>query len=330
MTHAPRQTVVSIIFGNELFGKERGTLEALKALKSSGVEVVVCVSGRVQKEVALVKRRVHWASPPLFSGDNFTSGGFIEIHGSSFAKLDDFSQTRELFCVFASEIQTKCHFLNGTLGPFLFCKMALSIVPTPVIYRIGDAPPTDSKFQMMLWRQLIKRSTRIACVSHFIAKQVKAYVEPRNHQQISVIWNRVVSRTPLNTKKRVVLNDDDKPDLTLVYVGQMDRIEGVDAIVQAAVNLDNPKLCIQLLGGNSHSAEFEAELQRHVQESKSRTRVHFQGYRRSQYFCQWPIGTLPHLFARRLSEMLCWRPSKIQHSSVMTRMVGLPEHGGRY
>ena len=131
---------------------------------------------------------------------------------------------------------------------------------------------------MMLWRQLIKRSSRIACVSHFIAKQVKAYVEPRNHQQISVIWNRVVSRTSLSTKKQVVLNDDDKPDLTLVYLGQMDKIKGVDVLVRAAVNLDNPALCLQLIGGSPHTASFQAELRRFVQDSESLTRIHFQGY----------------------------------------------------
>ena len=279
MTHAPRQTVVSIIFGNELFGKERGTLEALKALKSSGVEVVVCVSGRVPKggRVGDEARANGFTTVVFPGGTHFYLPWFYRNPWFFFRQVGRlFTNSRALLRVLA-QFKPSAILLNGTME-FLFCKLALVMVSTPVIYRIGDAPPTDSKFQMMLWRQLIKRSSRIACVSHFIAKQVKAYVEPRNHQQISVIWNRVVSRTSLSTKKQVVLNDDDKPDLTLVYLGQMDKIKGVDAIVQAAVNLDNPKLCIQLVGGSSHSAEFEAELQRHVQESKSQTRVHFHGY----------------------------------------------------
>ena len=101
MTHAPRQTVVSIIFGNELFGKERGTLEALKALKSSGVEVVVCVSGREPEGGSVGdEARALGFTPLFFRGTQFHLHGFIEIHGSSFAKLGDFSPTLWLCCVF--------------------------------------------------------------------------------------------------------------------------------------------------------------------------------------------------------------------------------------
>ena len=210
MTHAPRQTVVSIIFGNELFGKERGTLEALKALKSSGVEVVVCVSGRVPKggRVGDEARALGFTTVVFPGGTQFHLPWFYRNPRFFVRQVGRlFTNSLALLRVQA-KYKPNAILLNST-GPFLFCRLALGILRTPVIYRIGDAPPTDSKFQMMLWRQLIKRSSRIACVSHFIAKQVKAYVEPRNHQQISVIWNRVVSRTSLSTKKQVVLNDDD-------------------------------------------------------------------------------------------------------------------------
>ena len=75
-----------------------------------------------------------------------------------------------------------------------------------------------------------------------------------------------------------MLKDADKPELTLAYVGQMDKIKGVDVLVRAAVNLDNPALCLQLIGGSPCTAAFEAELRRLVQDSESRTHVHFQGY----------------------------------------------------
>ena len=279
MTHTPRQTVVSIIFGNELFGKERGTLEALKALKSSGIEVVVCVNG-IEPEGGSVgdkARAIGFTTVVFPGGTQFHLPWFYRNPRFFFRQVGRlFTNSLALLRVQA-KFKPNAILLNST-GPFLFCRLALGILRTPVIYRIGDAPPTDSKFQMMLWRQLIKRSSRIVCVSHFIAKQVKAYVEPRDYQQISVIWNRVVSRTPLSTKKQVVLNESDKPELTLAYVGQMDKIKGVDVLIQAAVNLDNPALCLQLVGGSPHTDTFETELQHHVQKSKSRTRVHFQGY----------------------------------------------------
>ena len=279
MTHAPRQTVVSIIFGNELFGKERGTLEALKALKSSGVEVVVCVSGRAPEGGSVGdEARANGFTTVVFpGGTQFHLPWFYRNPRFFFRQVGRLFTNSQALLRVLTQFKPSAILLNGTME-FLFCKLALSKVSTPVIYRIGDAPPTDSKFQKLLWNQLINRSTRIVCISHFVAKQVKAHIDSSQHQRISVIWNRVVSRTPLSTNKKAVLKDADKPELTLAYVGQMGKIKGVDVLVRAAVNLDNPALCLQLLGGSSHSAEFEAELQRHVQESKSRTRIHFQGY----------------------------------------------------
>jgi len=279
MTQAPRQTVVSLIFGNELFGKERGTLEALKALQSSGVEVVVCVSGRAPNggRVGDEARANGFTTLVFPGGTQFHLPWFYRNPRFFFRQVGRlFTNSLALLRVQA-KYKPNAILLNST-GPFLFCRLALGILRTPVIYRIGDAPPTDSKFQLMLWRQLIKRSTRIVCVSHFIAKQVKAHIDSSQHRRISVIWNRVVSRTPLSTKKKVALNDADKAELTLAYVGQMDKIKGVDVLVRAAVNLDNPALCLQLIGGNPHTAAFEAGLRRLVQDSESRTRVHFQGY----------------------------------------------------
>lgn len=279
MTHAPRQTVVSIIFGNELFGKERGTLEALKTLKSSGVEVVVCVSGREPEGGSVGdEARANGFTTVVFPGGTQFHLPWFYRNPRFFIRQVGrlFTNSRALLRVLA-QFKPSAILLNGTME-FLFCKLALSIVRTPVIYRIGDAPPTDSKFQMLLWRQLLKRSTHIVCISHFVAKQVKAHIDSSQHHRISVIWNRVVSRTPLSTNKQAVLEGADKPELTLAYVGQVDKIKGVDVLVRAALNLDNPALCLHLIGGSPHTASFEAELRRFVQDSESLTRIHFQGY----------------------------------------------------
>lgn len=328
MALAPRQTVVSIIFGTELFGKERGTLEALKALQSAGVEVVVCVSGRepnggsVGDEVrangfttVVFPGGTHFHLPWLYRKPRF----FFRQVGRLF------TNSRALLRVL-TQFKPSAILLNGTME-FLFCRLALFMVSTPVIYRIGDAPPTDSKFQMMLWRQLIKRSTRIVCISHFIAKQVQAHAATILHNQIAIIWNRALTRADLRQFERPLDEASDVlPDLRMVYLGQVSKKKGVDLLVQAALNLDNPGIQLDIVGGSSHSIAFEETLMKLRQNSESLTRIQFCGYTANPEIylsrADWHIA--PSVYEEPLGNVV-QEAKKLGIPSVVSNKGGLPE-----
>ena len=328
MIQAPRQTVVSIIFGNELFGKERGTFEALKALKSSGVEIVVCVSGREPNGGRVGdEARANGFTTVIFPGGT-------QFHLPWFYRNPRFffRQVGRLFTNSLALLRVQVKYkpnailLNST-GPFLFCRLALGILRTPVIYRIGDAPPTDSKFQMMLWRQLIKRSTRIVCISHFIAKQVQSHVATNLHNQIDIIWNRAVTRVDgKQFEKPLDEATDILPDLRIVYLGQMSKKKGVDLLVQAALNLNNPEIQLDIVGGSSHSAAFEETLKKLRQNSESLTRIHFCGYTANPEIylsrADWHIA--PSAYAEPLGNVV-QEAKMLGIPSVVSNKGGLPE-----
>jgi glycosyltransferase involved in cell wall biosynthesis len=328
MIQAPRQTVVSIIFGNELFGKERGTFEALKALKSSGVEIVVCVSGREPNGGRVGdEARANGFTTVIFPGGT-------QFHLPWFYRNPRFffRQVGRLFTNSLALLRVQVKYkpnailLNST-GPFLFCRLALGILRTPVIYRIGDAPPTDSKFQMMLWRQLIKRSTRIVCISHFIAKQVQSHVATNLHNQIDIIWNRAVTRVDgKQFEKPLDEATDILPDLRIVYLGQMSKKKGVDLLVQAALNLNNPEIQLDIVGGSSHSAAFEETLKKLRQNSESLTRIQFCGYTANPEIylsrADWHIA--PSAYAEPLGNVV-QEAKMLGIPSVVSNKGGLPE-----
>ena len=328
MTHAPPQTVVSIIFGNELFGKERGTLEALKALKSSGVEVVVCVSGRVPKggRVGDEARALGFTTVVFPGGTQFHLPWFYRNPRFFFRQVGRlFTNSLALLRV-QVKYKPNAILLNST-GPFLFCRLALGILKTPVIYRIGDAPPTDSKFQMLLWRQLIKRSTRIVCISNFIAKQVQAHVATNLHNHIAIIWNRSVTRADRRQfDKPLDEATDDLPDLRMVYLGQMTKKKGVDILVQAALNLNNPGVQLDIVGGSSHSLAFEETLKKLRQNSESLTRIQFCGYTANPEIylsrADWHIA--PSAYEEPLGNVV-QEAKKLGIPSVVSNKGGLPE-----
>lgn len=328
MIQAPRQTVVSIIFGNELFGKERGTFEALKALKSSGVEIVVCVSGREPNGGRVGdEARANGFTTVIFpGGTQFHLPWFYRNPRFFFRQVGRlFTNSRALLRVLA-QFKPSAILLNGTME-FLFCKLALVMVTTPVIYRIGDAPPTDSKFQMMLWRQLIKRSTRIVCISHFIAKQVQSHVATNLHNQIDIIWNRAVTRVDgKQFEKPLDEATDILPDLRIVYLGQMSKKKGVDLLVQAALNLNNPGIQLDIVGGSSHSAAFEETLKKLRQNSESLTRIQFCGYTANPEIylsrADWHIA--PSAYAEPLGNVV-QEAKMLGIPSVVSNKGGLPE-----
>lgn len=328
MTHAPRQTVVSIIFGNELFGKERGTLEALKALKSSGVEVVVCVSGREPEGGSVGdEARANGFTTVVFpGGTQFHLPWFYRNPRFFFRQVGRlYTNSRALLRVLA-QFKPSAILLNGTME-FLFCKLALSIVRTPVIYRIGDAPPTDSKFQMLLWRQLIKRSTRIVCISHFIAKQVQSQIATNLHNQIDIIWNRAVTRADRKQfEKPLDEATDILPDLRIVYLGQMSKKKGVDLLVEAALNLNNPGIQLDIVGGSSHSVAFEETLKKLRQNSESLTRIQFCGYTANPEIyllrADWHIA--PSAYEEPLGNVV-QEAKMLGVPSVVSNKGGLPE-----
>lgn len=328
MIQATRQTVVSIIFGNELFGKERGTFEALKALKSSGVEIVVCVSGRKPNGGRVGdEARANGFTTVIFpGGTQFHLPWFYRNPRFFFRQVGRlFTNSRALLRVLA-QFKPSAILLNGTME-FLFCKLALVMVTTPVIYRIGDAPPTDSKFQMMLWRQLIKRSTRIVCISHFIAKQVQSHVATNLHNQIDIIWNRAVTRVDgKQFEKPLDEATDILPDLRIVYLGQMSKKKGVDLLVQAALNLNNPGIQLDIVGGSSYSAAFEETLKKLRQNSESLTRIQFCGYTANPEIylsrADWHIA--PSAYAEPLGNVV-QEAKMLGIPSVVSNKGGLPE-----
>ena len=115
------------------------------------------------------------------------------------------------------------YFLN--FFPVLF------FINKPIIYRIGDSPVLHNTLYRKLWSYIIKKVSKIICVSKFIEHQVQ--MSGAEKSKTEVIYSR-----PHDRKNRVDSHINKNNDIfNVLYVGQISKHKGLDLFVEAAVNL---------------------------------------------------------------------------------------------
>ena len=272
------KTIMAVIYGTELFGSERGNLEALRTLQELGAKIFVGVSGRednggaVGREARLLGFETfvipfgsHFAYDWMRNDKTYRRNQFKRIFSNSLVLHKKISSIKPDQIIFSSVL------------PFIFCSLALAANRTALIYRIGDAPVIDSKFQMIFWKLLIRRSRKVVCISDFIREEVI-----RNSKIASsktcVIRNKPITRVEEPNHLLIQRLKNEKRMLQFVYVGQIDKKKGIDVLINALLKMDDEKIGCWIIGGSQHSTEFENKLRSAVNVATSRTFLKFLGY----------------------------------------------------
>lgn len=319
-------TVLAIIFGHELLGSERGNLEALISLNNSGTKVHLALSGLS-------------ATGGQFGEEAKRHG--LETHvipGGSQLHLpwvwkDPFYLPRQVHRLIANpiallalarKIGANVVFTNGTL-PFMFNLPYFFFSNTPLIYRMGDSPVWESRFQMFLWRNLVRRSSEIVCISKFIQSEVEKGAQ-KHLRKTRVIYNHPVTRQGGVNEKLSRKLISRKRELQIVYVGQITKQKGVFDLVQALLALNDDRIGAWVVGGSKHTIEQQNTLKKLIKTSTSHTKVDMVGYTpdpRPYYVAaDWHIA--PSIYPEALGNIV---PEAKEHStpSMVANNGGLPE-----
>ena len=317
--------ILALIYGTELYGNERGNLEALRALKSEGAHVRLGVSTRKEGggDVGVKARQMGIDTFELPFGSHFA------YHWMRHDRVYRNRQLKRLWTnskVLRSQIKSfHPHYLHvGSVLPFIFCFLAITFSRIPLVYRIGDAPPSDSRFQMFWWRKLIRRSQRIVCISNFLKHEAELQI--KKGLNIRVIHNLAPVRTEnWDYEKLKVLKQFKRP-LQLVFVGQIHSIKGIDLLIDALLQIDDARIGCWVVGGNSKKSEFQKSLEDRVEHSSSHTKIHFEGYQQDPrpYFqiADWNIT--PSVCPEGLGNVV-QEAANERTPSIVTNNGGLPE-----
>ena len=259
--------------GTELLGKERGNLEALSALQNQGATIMAGVSGRVPGggSVGEEARRRGFETHEFPMGSHFVKEWMLKDRGyrkSQFRKV--VINSRELDALIRTWKPTHLHMAAHTT--FIFFALALLVNRTPLVLRCGDAPPTDSAFQMFIWKWMVRRSSRIVAISHFIKRRISDTI-PSAIKRTVVIHNIAPTRNGQPSEAEVEQLKSTKRPFQLVYVGQIHPIKGVPQLIQALVDIDDDQIGCWIVGGSQHTLQIEKSLKNAVNQSNSKTSI---------------------------------------------------------
>lgn len=270
--------ILALLQGTELLGKERGNLEALSALQNQGATIIVGVSGRVPGggSVGEEARRRGFETHEFTMGSHFAKEWMLKDRGYRNRQLKRLvTNSRQLNALMRQWKATHLHFAAHTT--FIFFALALLVNRTPMVFRCGDAPPTGSTFQMFFWKWMVRRSTRIVAISHFIKRQISSTL-PTASSKTTVIHNIAPSRSGSPSLAKVKQLKQAKKPLQLVYVGQITSQKGVPELIEAVLQCNSQDLGCWVVGGSEHTEKLERDLANKVDKSNSASVIEFLGY----------------------------------------------------
>lgn len=270
--------ILALLQGTELLGKERGNLEALSALQNQGATILVGISGRVPGggSVGEEARRRGFETHEFPMGSHFSKRWMLKdkaYRNRQFRRL--ITNGRELIVLIRTWKPTHIHIASHTT--FLFFAVVLIWRRTPMVIRCGDAPPTGSAFQLFIWKWMVRRSSRIVAISHFIKRQVSETI-PGAIKKTRVIHNTAPTRDGQPSEVEIERLKSTKKPFQLVYVGQIHPIKGVPELIQALVDIDDERIGCWLVGGSQHTLDIEQSLKTAATTSNSRTSIEWFGF----------------------------------------------------
>lgn len=317
--------IMGVIIGTELLGAERGMIQALFALKEAGARITVGVSGRAEAGGAVGQhcRDLGFDTFTIPFGSHFAKEWMMRDRHYRKAQLRRVFSNSRFFRQEIAQRQPDALVFGSTLT-YAFLALALRRLKTPVVFRVGDAPIVQSRFQLWLWKSLTRRSQAIVCISRFIQAECRHHL-PKG-KPAHVIPNVAPLRTtPLNPEELDTLVQSKKPNQG-VYVGQITPQKGVPDLVEALIALDDLDTGCWILGGSDHTRDLEESLRAKVKASTTRTRIEFKGFipdpRPHLRAADWHIA--PSTYAEPLGNVV--QEAKSQGTpSIVTPKGGLPE-----
>ena len=266
--------VLALIPGHRLFGSERGNIEALKSLKRLGAHVTVLVTARVPEGGAVGQecRRLGFDTIEFQYGSHFSKEWMMKQKSYRNRQIKRiWSHSRQLLKIIDTTNST--HVMLGTPSIFIFFALGLTIRRIPLIYRMGDSPPEDSRFQMFFWHWLANRSNKIVAISRFIKTQA-GNSNVFTKKKTNIILNPCIQREETKSEKSVDSLKKQKAFLQLIFVGQTTPQKGMPELVQALIDLDNENVGCWILG----SSKYEGALKNLINNSQSSTKIEFLGF----------------------------------------------------
>ena len=271
-SQAQNKKKVLAIFGNvAYYGQERCNIALLDLLQQTGqVECLLAVNDRgVQWHIqphleaaslAHEKMRFCWDIQKTISPRKWC----LHIHDTIKSNIQ-FNAILKRFKPDVIHVANEFQF--STLAPTLL------LDKTPVVFHLGDTPNTQHLPNRLLWRYFTtRRADQFVCISEFIRKKL---LEIRDvSTKLTVIRNNPTDRPVAKAEE---LPTTDPATFTLLYIGQISSVKGVDLLIEAALDFLPGRKARLLLAGAIAGNPFAQGLLERVRQAGLQDRILFLG-----------------------------------------------------
>jgi glycosyltransferase involved in cell wall biosynthesis len=208
---------------------------------------------------------------------------------------------------------------------FSYVSLALWASRIPLVYRMGDCPPTDSPFNLRIWRMAVSRSARIVAISEFVRRAIVAEGVPAD--RVWMIYNAAGMVEASDAPDRSAPADG-AWQRRVVFVGQLTEQKGVRVLVQAFALLAArfPDVTLKIVGGSAYQQAYRQEIERLIAGAGLRSRVELVGHvpDPSAYYREADVHVAPSLWQEALGTVVL-EAKRLGTPSVIFRTGGLPE-----
>ena len=320
--------ILCVIYGNDLFGSERGTLRATQTLQEAGYKVTIAGSKRKPNggavgeaardqghDVQLIQFGSHLKKSWVLYNRHYRKSAWTQIklsHRQFRTIVRDCQPSHIIIC--------STSVLPYLIGVLFFTRI-------PILYRMGDAPELTSNLHRPLWKWLVRKSTTIVAISDymkaFLLRHGRRQVQPKN---IHVIRNIAPHREGTMDLELTSNLTASKRPFQLVFVGQLTPQKGIHLVIEALIEMDNPNVGCWVIGEFMGNKEFDDNLRQMLRTTTSRTHINLLGYisdpRPYYKAANWHIA--PSTYEEPLGNVV--QEAQLQGTpSIVTNKGGLPE-----
>lgn len=260
------------VFGNvALFGQERSNIHVFNTLKEQGYDLLLLVNDR----------GFQWHLQPE-----------VEAHNLEYRKIRfpwNFRKTiklKSLWLYLTDTIRYNIQFIKAyreykpdyihIANDFFYMTLAPSLLwlKSPIVFRLGDVPNIGHFWEKLLWKSLIIRKTsHFVCNSVFISNKLKELAP--NINKYSIIKNVPTSRKAVTSEE---LPAQMKDMFTVLFVGQINKIKGVNLLFDAAIHLLKENFNIRFIfAGSLYQSTIFEEISNSPDYEKFKSNIIFTG-----------------------------------------------------
>lgn len=267
-----RTRVLAIFPSIYLYGKERSNIEVFSILKSDPSFQLRILSNIKAK--SNLKERLE-----CFDTSYVKFPDRSRIRFRLLRYLIDFIRINLYFCLTYIKYKPSIVYINNEMSIYDLYPM-LRIMPSSIIYRIGDIPAYPSlsgyKFNSHMWKEIVvKRVSKMVFVSKFIMNEIEK--TGRNCDEDIVIYNLPPSR-------ELATNNDWMSDirncqLRLGYIGQIRELKGVHILIDSIIKAKQSGFDVScvLAGDTNLFKEYSDDLISKVERNKLSQKIKFIG-----------------------------------------------------